>query len=104
MWCQKLLITGINRNATNPFLVSRRSEATDRVSTWGVPSPGVIKINTDAIYNDLAGVASMAVIIRNEMGKLLDGFYYKRPLLSALAGEALAMQVGVLMAKVKGYR
>ena len=51
-------------------LIRRRSDVSGRVSTWCIPPPRVVKINTDASFDESAGTASMAVIIRNEYGKV----------------------------------
>ena len=84
-----------------PRVVSRFLHSQGSQSAWNVPPPDFLKINMDASYCKLTQTATMAIIVRDSGGRLVVGFCFSRPSLSALAAETMALLAGVFIAKAR---
>ena len=69
---------------------------------WTAPPPGFIKFNTDASFDSVSGSASMAVLMRDSRGLLIDGYCFSRLAFFAFVAEATAMLAVVTIAKYRG--
>ena len=85
-------------------MVSRFLHSQGSQSAWNVPPPDFLKINMDASYCKLTQTATMAIIVRDSGGRLVVGFCFSRPSLSALAAETMALLAGVCIAKARGFK
>ncbi|KAI8031604.1 hypothetical protein LOK49_LG01G00240 [Camellia lanceoleosa] len=80
---------------------SSRSEPTEvarRGPSWTPPMHGHWKLNCDAAVDLKLGKGSVAVLVRDHMGQLVDGLVSKIRLRSVAQGELLAIRYACLMA------
>lgn len=76
-----------------------------RPTHWSPPSPGSLKLNTDAAINTELGVVGLGGVIRDEYGNVLGAFakrYMGR--VDAHLAESLAIRAGLVFALESGLR
>ncbi|XP_062024556.1 uncharacterized protein LOC133740634 [Rosa rugosa] len=74
---------------------------TTTIDTWSPPPALCFKVNTDASWNGNSVSGGIAVVVRDDMGRIVDGFAGISPAISPLAAELLAIcEALVLIAKL----
>ncbi|KAI7982962.1 hypothetical protein LOK49_LG15G01490 [Camellia lanceoleosa] len=72
------------------------------VSRWNPPARGLLKINCDAAYHPMSSKGAIAVLLRDDRGRLVDGLAREVALSSASQGEALALRLACIMVSSLG--
>ncbi|PRQ23587.1 putative ribonuclease H-like domain-containing protein [Rosa chinensis] len=74
---------------------------TTTIDTLSPPPALCFKVNIDASWNENSVSGGIAVVVRDDMGRIIDGFVGISPAISPLAAELLAICEGlVLIAKL----
>ncbi|XP_024179118.1 uncharacterized protein LOC112185138 [Rosa chinensis] len=83
---------GLSRKITKPITW------VTELKLWNPPSPGLLKINTDAAWDERSSECGLASIIRDSNGSVLGGFAKSTHASSSLAAEAMAIVLGLSLA------
>lgn len=71
---------------------------------WCPPPKGMLKLNTDASFNQGRSIAHAGIIIRNEEGDILTGLIKTFHATFPLLVEALALREGIMLAHSLGIQ
>lgn len=81
-----------------PILVILESAESGNQSCWSAPSGNNLKINVDGAFKK-DGRAGIGIIIRDNLGTMLDRFAFKVHASYSFMSEAIALRKGVQIAK-----
>lgn len=76
-------------------------EHPQRRSVWQALPPNSFKVNCDVAIKKDSSVASIAVMLRNSEGRLIDGLTSSCRVSSSFQGEALACRYACLLANTR---
>ncbi|KAI7987372.1 hypothetical protein LOK49_LG13G00962 [Camellia lanceoleosa] len=72
------------------------------VPRWIPPARGLLKVNCDTAFHPMSSKGAIAVLLRDDRGRLVDGLALEVVLSSASQGEALAIRLACLMVRSLG--
>lgn len=87
-----------------PSVQMDNQPSSDVQSTWAAPDSLKYKVNCDAAFSKDGGDGSIAVVMRNWDGKLVDGWAKSVKISSPLQGELLAIREACLMISALGMK
>ncbi|KAF7139221.1 hypothetical protein RHSIM_Rhsim07G0138700 [Rhododendron simsii] len=91
-----------SREARVPLMIHMDNLADADNSQWRAPNQGRIKINCDVAIRKNGQEAACAAVVRNWVGKLIDGHVISAKVTSSLQGELLAIRLACAMANSLG--